>query len=155
MYEADKSVAVNVIYETVDEPKADTVNTPASQVLLDKEQSLILIQNLINSDKSNIIFARIPETRAHSNTQPTVTNGLEDGNYQPMIPPRKFYKDKEYQCLSPIEEHGVIQLESESTPSDEINSEKNTRLAYQSLIKDGQIDSNSGDYQSLDEFTLQ
>ena len=155
MYEAEKDVSVNVIYETVDEPKADTLNTPESQELPDKKQSLIFIQNLINSDKSDITSAHITETRALNNVQPTAVSVSEDGNYQPMIPPRRFYKDKDYQCLSPVEDHKLIQLESKSRPSSETNSGKETRSVYQSLVKDSQIDNLSGDYQSLAEFTLQ
>ena len=157
MYEAEKSVALNVIYETVDEPKADTLSTPGCQELPDKEQSLILIQNLINSNMSDITSAHITETRALNNSQPTAASISKDGNYQPMIPARRLYTDKEYQCLSPVEEHGLMhdQLESESRSSNEINSDKESRSAYQSLVKDGQTDSNSGDYQSLADFTLQ
>ena len=60
---------------------------------------------------------------------------MEDGTYQPLIPPRGENKDKNYQCLSPIEERieSLAQVEidigeSQNDPDKEV---KNT---YQTLV---------------------
>lgn len=155
----------NVIYETVDESKAETImNTSISAGRggsFTKKQNLIM--NLINSEKSDMW--NISESRRQNNARQSAvnepyvnglsSNDIDDGNYQPMIPPRRLNKDKEYQSLSPVEEEAGCPQESENTAcAVNVTQNRETKSTYQSLIQDGQTGSGSGDYQLLTKSTL-
>ena len=72
---------------------------------------------------------------------------MEDGTYQPLIPPRGENKDKNYQCLSPIEERieslAQVEIDVGESQNDHDKEVKNT---YQTLVHKEPKESN---YQCL------
>lgn len=98
-----------------------------------------------------------PEIKRVCSVQSRPNNpNTTDGNYQPLIPPRKLNQENKYQCLSPTQERTQTgQYENDSAVVFNPDMGREKKDTYQSLIQEEQMDSVSSDYQCLTGFTHQ